>query len=203
MTNFDQALAVILRHEGGYVDHPDDPGGATNLGITHKTLAAWRGRPVTKAEVRALTRAEAAQIYRANYWNAVNGDSLPPGVDLVVFDMAVNAGVSRASKMLQRLVYVEDDGHIGPMTLSAVARMGAAALINGYSSARMDHYRSLHHWNKFGKGWTRRTEETRAQALDMAKTGYIAPADQQPLTLWASFITRLKAWARSGFSKPF
>ena len=95
--NFDRALTAVLRHEGGYVDHPSDPGGATNLGVTRATLAQWRGRAVSKAEVKALTRAEAAKIYRALYWDEIAGDALPAGLDFAVFDYCVNSGPGRAA----------------------------------------------------------------------------------------------------------
>ncbi len=81
---FDRALALVLDLEGGFVDHPRDPGGATNLGITRATLAKARGRPVSVVDVKALTRAEAGTIYRRLYWNAVKADELPPGLDLAV-----------------------------------------------------------------------------------------------------------------------
>jgi hypothetical protein len=164
---FMRCVEIILRHEGGYVDHPDDPGGATNLGITHKTLAAWRGEPVTRDDVRNLDHDEACEIYRANYWNALNCDNLPAGVDLVVFDMGVNAGPSRAAKMLQKIVHVEQDGQVGPITFGAVKSIDASFIVAAFSDARLDYYRSLKHWGTFGRGWTRRTTETRAAALEM------------------------------------
>lgn len=89
---FAACLSETLAHEGGYVDHPKDPGGATNMGITQAALSDWRDRPVSRFEVRTLTRVEADAIYRARYWNAVRGDDLPPGLDLVAFDGAVNSG---------------------------------------------------------------------------------------------------------------
>lgn len=105
-SNFERALAHVLAFEGGFVNHPLDPGGATNLGITRAMLARARGRPVTVAHVRALTRAEAASIYRRFYWNAVRADDLPGGLDLAVFDLAVNAGPTRAARLLQRTLGV-------------------------------------------------------------------------------------------------
>ena len=119
--DFERALALVLVHEGGYVDHPADSGDATNLGVTIGTLADWPGRPATKAEVKALTKATVAPIYRRNYWNAVRGDELPFGVDFCVFDVAVNSGKGRAIPSLQRAFSVVDGGKIGPLTLSAAA----------------------------------------------------------------------------------
>lgn len=165
---FMKCVEHILVNEGGYVDHPQDPGGATNLGITHKTLAAWRGQPVTKDDVRNLTRDEACEIYRANYWNALNCDNMPAGVDLVVFDFGVNAGVGRSAKLLQKIVHVEQDGQVGPITIGAVNAIDARFVINAFSDGRMDHYRSLRHWETFKNGWTRRTTEIRSAALEMA-----------------------------------
>lgn len=164
---FMRCVDIILRHEGGYVDHPDDPGGATNMGITHKTLAQWRGAAVTKEDVRNLTREEACDIYRANYWNALNCDNMPAGVDLVVFDFGVNAGVQRSAKLLQRIVHVEQDGQVGPITIGAVNAIDASFVVGAFSDARMEHYRSLPHWDTFARGWTRRTAETRTEAMEM------------------------------------
>jgi hypothetical protein len=169
---FHKCMDIILRHEGGYVDHPDDPGGATNYGITHKTLAAWRKvDKCSREEVRTLQVDEAKEIYRAHYWNALNCDNLPAGVDLVTFDMGVNAGVGRSSRMLQETVSVEQDGQVGPITVGAVNRVDPEFVINKFSDRRLEYYQSLKHWPTFGRGWSRRTSETRAAALEMlAKT---------------------------------
>lgn len=163
---FDACLAEVLKHEGGYVDHPDDPGGATNMGITHATLAAWRGKAVTKADVKALQRAEVASIYRSRYWLPVNGDALPPGVDLVLFDFAVNSGPARAVKTLQRVLGVTQDGAIGPVTMAALkASPGPVTVIMDMSDARMAFLKSLKTWPTFGRGWTRRVDEVEAAAM--------------------------------------
>ncbi|HEV7719566.1 MAG TPA: glycosyl hydrolase 108 family protein, partial [Arsenicitalea sp.] len=107
---FDACLKAVLAQEGGYVDNPLDPGGATNLGITRKTLAAWRKitpwTALDKSEVKALGVPEAAQVYKALYWDRCNGDALAAGLDLMVFDFAVNSGPDRAIKMLQGLLKV-------------------------------------------------------------------------------------------------
>lgn len=176
--NFPACLADVLVHEGGYVDHPKDPGGATNLGITIGTLTGWLGRQATKAEVKALTKTTVAPIYRAKYWDKVRGDDLPSGLDAAVFDFAVNSGPGRAAKLLQRLVGVPQDGEIGPMTLAAVAKApDIAALINAYCDARMTFLRGLGTFDTFGRGWTRRVDGVRAKSLQMAKDGVsLAPA---------------------------
>ena len=147
---------------------PADPGGATNMGITHKTLAASRGvESVTKQEVKDLTLDEAKEIYRVNYWNALNCDQLPAGVDLVVFDFGVNAGVGRSARLLQDIASVKADGQVGTITLGAVQRLGADFIVSRFSEGRMEHYRGLSTFPTFGKGWTRRTTETREAALGM------------------------------------
>jgi lysozyme family protein len=166
-SNFDGALQRVLAHEGGYVDHPKDPGGATNLGITLATLARWRGRPVTKAEVAALTRAEAAAIYRAFYWDAVRADALPGGLDYAVFDLAVNSGPDRAARLLQRALGVAQDGRIGPHTLAAAAADPAAA-IRALQRERRAFLERLPTWPVFGRGWSRRLDEVGRDALALA-----------------------------------
>jgi hypothetical protein len=160
-------LATVLRHEGGFVNDPQDPGGATNLGITAATLAAWRGAPVTAEEVRALTEEEAREIYRARYWNRLRCDDLPAGLDLQVFDIGVNAGPGVAAKLLQRAVGVAADGAIGPVTLAAARAADARPAIDRMARLREEHYRGLSGFARFGRGWLRRTDEVRRAAQGM------------------------------------
>ncbi|GBE44828.1 putative Peptidoglycan domain protein [bacterium BMS3Bbin10] len=171
--NFRAGLARVLAHEGGYVDHPLDPGGATNFGITRRTLAAWRGirpwRKLPKSEVRALKRREVAQIYRARYWDAVSGDKLPSGVDYAVFDYAVNSGVARAAKALQRVAGARADGIVGPLTLAAVARHHPKTIIRRLIARRRSFLQRLRTWKTFGRGWTARVNGVLADALEMEK----------------------------------
>lgn len=169
MTRFQICLPLVLVSEAGYVDHPDDPGGATNLGMTQAALAAWRGRPVSKAEVRALTVADVAPIYETQYWRAAACDRLPAGVDYMVFDMAVNSGVVRAAKYLQLAVGVEADGHIGPVTLAALARKAPAEVVRTMAGERLAYYRGLANFPIFGKGWLRRLARVRRDALGMVR----------------------------------
>lgn len=154
-----------LVHEGGFSDHPADNGGATMLGITHGTLSAWRGKKVTMAELKALTKAEALEIYRANYWNPVQGDSLPMGVDLAVWDYAVNSGPGRAAKALQNIIGVPADGGIGPATLAAVAKYDPASLVRSLCSQRLAFLKGLDDWPVFKNGWSKRVANVQAQAL--------------------------------------
>lgn len=168
-SNFDGALSRVLAHEGGYVNHPKDPGGATNHGVTLATLSRWRGRPVTKAEVAALTRAEAGAIYRAFYWDAVRGDALPSGLDYAVFDLAVNSGPDRAARLLQRALGVQQDGRIGPVTLAAAATDPAAA-IRALQRERRAFLERLPTWSVFRRGWSRRLDEVGRDALALVRT---------------------------------
>jgi lysozyme family protein len=167
-SNFECAFDAVLRHEGGYVDHPADPGGATNLGITRATLARWRKRAVSKAEVKALTRSEAAAIYRAFYWDEIAGDALPDGLDFAVFDYCINSGPGRAARALQSVAGVRPDGRVGKITLAAVNAHDSAALISAYCHKRLGFLESLKTFAVFGRGWRRRVQETEALAQSMA-----------------------------------
>lgn len=171
---FEQCLDEVLRHEGGYVDHPRDPGGATNMGITRKTLARWRKvspwTALAKAEVARLSRAEAALIYRANYWNACRAGEMPAGLDLALFDFAVNSGPDRAVRMLQAAAGVAADGEVGPLTLTAVRTAAVGQLINRLCDRRLGFLERLASFATFGRGWTRRVAAIRAAALVAANT---------------------------------
>jgi lysozyme family protein len=166
--NFDQSLKMLLKHEGGYVNHPRDPGGMTNLGVTKRVYEAWVGREVDEAAMRALTPDDVAPIYRENYWDAVWGDHLPSGVDFSVFDWAVNSGPARAVKALQRIVGSVSDGIMGPKTMQAVMNMDAEKIIDMMHNERQRFYERLDTFDTFGRGWTRRNNETRQAALLMA-----------------------------------
>jgi hypothetical protein len=166
-SRFDLCLQVVLRQEGGFSNDAADPGGATQMGITEHSLAAWRGRPVTAEEVRDLSAEEAKEIYRAQYWNLMRCEDLPRGIDLMVFDFGVNAGPGTAVRMLQRAVGVKPDGAVGPYTLRAATSAEAAPLIEALAQARLDYYRGLSAFARFGRGWTRRVEDVRRQALLM------------------------------------
>ncbi len=169
-SNFDRALAHVLKSEGGYVDHPKDPGGATNMGVTFAVLREWRKAPITKADVRNLTLKEAGEIYAARYWRPAGGDALPPGGDLSVFDFAVNSGVGRASKYAQQVAGVEADGRIGPVTIAAVKAMTPRAFIKALCAKRLGFVQSLKIWSTFGKGWSRRIAGVEATALSWVST---------------------------------
>jgi lysozyme family protein len=172
--SFEAALPHLFRHEGGFADHPRDPGGATKYGITPATLAAWREANVTRTDVRRLTSEEAGAIYKARYWDAVRGDDLPAGVDYCVFDAAVNSGPGRAAKWLQAAVRVAQDGVIGPRTLAAAAARNPRALIDDICDVRLAFLRGLSSFSVFGRGWERRVGDVRRIAGAMA-SGNAAP----------------------------
>jgi lysozyme family protein len=171
--NFERSLSAVLKHEGGYVDHPKDPGGATNLGITIGTAKANRmdldkDGDVDKADVRLIKPSDAGPVYKARYWDAVRGDDLPYGVDYAVFDYAVNSGPARAAMHLQEVVGVAPDGKIGPLTLAAVASWDAVALIEALCAKRIAFLKRLSTWGTFGKGWSSRVSGVLRLAKDMA-----------------------------------
>jgi lysozyme family protein len=166
--NWNSCLSFVLAAEGGYVDDPQDPGGATNMGITLDVLSQWRHTAVTKADVQALTATEAGAIYRANYWNATRCTDLPSGVDAMVFDCAVNNGIGRSAKFLQTAVNVTADGSIGPATLAAVAAVPVATLIPNLASQRSAFYHSLSTFDHFGAGWLARLQRVTALADQLA-----------------------------------
>lgn len=166
--NFDKSLEMLLKHEGGYVNHPRDPGGMTNLGVTKRVYEDWVGHSVDEAAMRALTVDDVAPIYRANYWDAVWGDHLPSGVDFSVFDWAVNSGPARSVKALQRIVGTTTDGAMGPITMRAVMNMEPEKIIDLMHGERQRFYERLSTFDAFGRGWTRRNKETREAALQLA-----------------------------------
>lgn len=159
------SLAETLEHEGGFVNHPLDPGGMTNLGVTRKTWAAYTGRKVsqvTEGEMRALTVDKVMPLYHQGYWQAVRADELPGGVDFAVFDIAVNSGPVRAIKMLQKAINMHGrmrvfvDGRIGPKTLQAARMVNVFDLIETLSQTRLNFYFDLSTFKTFGRGWSRR-----------------------------------------------
>ncbi len=160
--NFPEALAHTLRFEGGWANHPNDPGGATMKGVTHRTYTRYLGRDVTHDELRAIPDEHLADIYRKYYWDACRCDALPDGLDVAVFDTAVNTGPAQAARLLQRLVGVPADGAIGPRTIAAindyVAVHGLPSLIEAYTEARQNFYRLLPTYVHFGEGWRKRAE---------------------------------------------
>lgn len=168
-SSYDEALTRLLAHEGGYSNHPSDPGGPTNFGITIYDYRTYVKPHATAADVRAMKVGEAKAIYRGKYWNAMRCDELAPGVDYCIFDYGVNSGIGRAAKVLQRLVGTGVDGKIGDATVAAARAANAEKLINHICDERIAFLRRLGTWNVFGAGWGRRVREVRAAALALAE----------------------------------
>ncbi len=184
---FAACLDIVLRFEGGFSDDPRDPGGATNLGITRETLAHWRKvtpwQDLPVSAVKALGRPEASDIYRALYWTPCVADALPPGLDLALFDFAVNSGPDRAIRMLQQEIGVMSDGLLGPKTLEAIkqriAISGVAGLIIALCNGRLGFLQRLAITATFGAGWSRRVDQIRMLALAMARQSASSPSQPQ------------------------
>jgi lysozyme family protein len=183
--NFESCLAHVLRFEGGYVNHPRDPGGETNFGISK--------RAYPNENIRGMTRERAGYLYRRDYWNKVRGDDLPDGLDLVAFDGAVNSGVSRGARWLQEALRVTADGQVGPVTIAAAHQAFAGVVIDTACNRRLAFLRGLSTWGTFGTGWGRRVESVREAAKAMAEAAERdaapdnthAPAPQE--SPWAAF----------------
>lgn len=157
-TSFERVIERVLAHEGGYVNHPADPGGETNFGI------AKRSYP--KLNIATLTRADAIAIYKRDFWDRVHGDDLPSAVAYQALDAAVNHGSGNAVRWLQRAAGVADDGHFGPVTLAAVKAASPADLVLRFNSIRLDFYSRLSTFPTFGRGWIRRVAANLAYAAD-------------------------------------
>lgn len=201
--NFLACLKEVLRHEGGYVNHPQDAGGATNFGVTQATYDGYRRRRnLLPRSVKLITADEVADCYRSQYWDKVCGDQLPKGIDFCVFDAAVNSGAPRAEKWLQQAINtvagtarLKVDGAIGEATLDASDDYPAGAIINAYIDARLGFMKVAKNtktgallWPIFGTGWsnrllgelpkgakTRRPNGVLQVATAMAGAGVVAP----------------------------
>lgn len=208
MDRADTCIRRILTHEGGWANDPRDPGGATNLGVTIGTLKRLGmdldGDGDTDiADLRQLEVEDAVRVYRHFYWNKVEADLLPVGVDYATADFAVNSGVQRASRYLQRVVGAKQDGDVGPKTLAAVEAMDPEQIVRELCDARMAFLRGLSHWNTYGNGWTRRVSDVEDDALsDMRsqrapephKPTPATPApSKRPVGLWASLMAALRS----------
>lgn len=164
--NYPQVLKQILKYEGGFSNHPNDPGGATMKGITQAVYDAWQKKNgLPTQSVRNISDAAVAAIYRQEYWDKINGDNLPSGIDMAVMDYAVNSGVSKAAKTLQSVIGVAQDGQIGPQTIQAAKDYVAMTVTN----KRLAFMQSLSIWSTFGKGWSARIADVKNQILALTK----------------------------------
>jgi lysozyme family protein len=165
-SNWKKSFDLILGAEGGYANDPHDTGGMTNLGVTRAVWEQWVGRPSNEKEMRSLTAAMVEPLYHRNFWDACKCDSMPTPIDYLVFDFAVNAGVGRSAKTLQSVVGTTQDGAIGPETLKAVNRMNVRDLIEMFSHAKIEYYKSLHN-QYYETGWLNRVATVKTAALSM------------------------------------
>jgi uncharacterized protein (TIGR02594 family) len=211
--SFDTVIPLVLRWEGGYVNDPDDPGGATNMGITIGTLQRWRGNPMTEDDVEALTENEARKIYREYYWNPIQGAQLPAPAALMTFNAAVLHGPPRSSRFLQEALNrqgleVDVDGEIGPQTLGAVGKANLKELVHDYAAVQLAYLQSRPHWGKYGRGWTNRVNDIQSNALALADIELRIPAPplgaptpgEKPMTL--EEILRIIIGAATGRQLP-
>jgi len=169
MSNFKECLDLVLKSEGGWVNHPSDPGGETNLGVTKRVWEEYVGHPVES--LKKLTKEDVAPLYELKYWRPCYCEVLPRGLDFVVFSMGVNAGPGRSVKLLQSAIGCVPDGVIGPATRGLISSSNGADIIKKFSDARREYYKSLKTFPIFGKGWLDRVDHEEAEALNMAKNG--------------------------------
>lgn len=165
---FDRCMSAVLAFEGGFSEDPRDPGGETKFGITRGTLGHWLGRPASVDDVRTLAPEVAADIYRHQYWSVTGCDQLPAGVDLIVFDSAVNQGTTIAGRLLQQACGVSVDGIVGPRTIAAAKAKPPMQLILSISAYRNERYLGTANFDHFGKGWLRRLDSITASAVNDA-----------------------------------
>jgi len=169
ISNFDKCFINLLKHEGGFVNHPNDPGGITNLGVTKAVWEEWVRHPVTEKDMLLLTPEIVKPFYKRKYWDACHADDFVPGLNYAVFDVAVNSGVGRSIKLLQSCVGAATDGSYGSITAALVkkASFDPARLIELYCAKRLEFLQELKTFETFGKGWSRRIAEVKETALSM------------------------------------
>jgi uncharacterized protein (TIGR02594 family) len=180
---FDACVLLVLHDEGGNDDDPDDPGGRTSRGITQTDWNAWlKTHPSLPADVFQAPQDQIIAIYHDEYWSKLSCDSLPAGVDYVVFDYGVLSGIGQSARVLQSYVGAAVDGEIGPQTIAATASADVGTLINKISDERIAFMQQSPVWSKYGNGWTARVQRVRAAALAMASAAAAAPKPAAPPT---------------------
>lgn len=195
--NFDACMAEVFKYEGGYVNDQHDPGGETNLGISKRSYP--------KEDIRNMTRARAAQIYRRDFWDKLRCDELPAGLDLVAFDAAVNSGPSRGAKWLQQALGVAVDGKVGLATIGAAKNTYTPAAVLRAVGFRRAFLKTLPTWERYKNGWTKRLDSVEAVASAMAGHDVPVRPDVEPVTpqpaaawwwnaLWKIFEQFTRKW---------
>lgn len=166
---YNESLKRLLVHEGGYSNHPSDPGGPTNYGITIADARRYWKRDATADDVKNMPLDVAKSIYRSKYWDVMRCDELPAGLDYAVFDFGVNSGISRSIKFLENILGLSQDGRPDDLVISGAKNGDPAALINRLCDDRLAFLKRLNTWSVFGAGWGRRVSEVRNAALVMAR----------------------------------
>lgn len=170
-SNWPKSLVLMLNHEGGYVNHPKDPGGSTMNGVTQRTYDTYRARrDKVKQSVKYIGAAEINIVYRTMYWNPIRADDLPIGIDYLTFDASVNSGPNRGPKWTQKALGVKADGVVGPQTIAAADSLSDGQVVAAIKKAtgyRLGFLKGLSHWKTFGRGWSRRVSEVEAAAIGM------------------------------------
>lgn len=167
-STYEQAITQVFKDEGGYTNDPHDPGGPTNWGITIEDARMYWKPDATADDVKTMPKSVAEDIYEKHYATPIDYNALPAGVDYAVLDYAINSGISRAVKTLQRVVGTNQDGVIGPLTLNAVHASNSGVVIDAIYNQRLSFLKSLSTWPNFGRGWTVRCVNGRilAHSLD-------------------------------------
>ena len=193
--NYDASLARLLVHEGGYSNHPSDPGGPTNYGITIHDYRKYIDRNGTAADVRAMTVEQAKLIYRRRYWDVQRCDQLPAGVDYAIFDYGVNSGIGRSGKVLRRVLGLSDGtSAISDEVIAAAGRRDPKVLASAICDERLAFLRGLGTWPTFGRGWGRRVAEVRAAALAMAGASQGVITQPEPAPAQAGAPGAIPPW---------
>lgn len=175
MNTFENALDLLIAHEGGYVNDPNDPGGKTKFGISDRRdgnidgMADLDGDGIGDVEIIDLELEQVAKIYRREYWERCKCDDLSPALATALFDTAVNCGNGLAARLLQRVLRVEDDGIIGPITIKHANKAEQAELVSLFLAERQIHNAALKTWKHYGRGWTKRVIKTGHYCLSLIK----------------------------------
>jgi lysozyme family protein len=199
-SSYDEALRRLLVHEGGYSNHPSDPGGPTNFGITLRDYRKYLKPGATAADVRRMKLADAQAIYRSKYWDALRCDQLPAGVDYAVFDYGVNSGIGRSGKVLRRVLGLADDSHVvTAAVIAAVHKCEPRDLVVRICAERLRFLKALRTWPVFGNGWARRVEEVKSTALQITNAAGMAQSTgRQPTPAPGKAITPIERNKQKG-----